>query len=857
MEKKKKYKFNAFISYRHTDLDKFVAENLHRLIETYKMPEPVVKKYNITDNNVRRIFRDQEELPLSPSLEEPIIKALKESEFLIVICSPRIRESLWCRKEVENFIKFHGRNNVLCVLIEGEPNTSFPDEVLYHEEKVKNKAGKIVKKKVYCEPLAMDVKGANKKEVYKKMKQELIRIMAPLYKLDYDDIKRRHEERELKRKARIFKSIALASVIFAIYSFILFSRIYMQSNKLKYDQSINLTNESREMLNMDDRNNAILKSYQSLTKYNGIKMKKTAKGLYELTDALGVYYEKGPFYAVSQLDTVGDAKYMKLNNDKNHLLTYDDSGELVLWDLATEKRIKTVVNTIPKMDNNCFTFIGEKYFAYVNDNKEVVVMDLKGKEIKKITPDFSKESITSPFLDILHDVKDLIDDTLEEDDSQMTKEIDDLIDDYKICNIKSGSSGKYIAVNNNDNKMSVYETEEFKKISDYELPNGMKFIDNQLFDDKEENIIIVTKKKDDDNYNTINLVTYNINQKKVINTTNIKAHRVKSFMIKDNELIVLAQRDVKSSDYKGNYGYDAILMRLDYKNGKIHLNKEYKGSYFTDMNSTTNKDGVSTILVSGQGSAYLLDYKTGNIKGKFGMDMFDIAAQIFAYNNSSSSYLLITSSGASMIINGNESTYSTNTMFVDYYNFKVPNYENILNSKVGLVALTNGKNGKNAKRVIIYNSLENEDIKKIEYKTEYKSSDRVDKEEIIKEYKFKYKNLINKMFYSDDKKLLFVTYDNQTMEVYDTKKKKLLNTVDIPRRLPDRYICKTDDGEYLVGEYILNKNFEVIAYIPLLESYKDGKIIIGALDEYYEVKKYSEKEIIKKAEKYLKEKGKI
>ena len=43
------FKYNAFISYRHKDLDKFVAENLHRLIETYKMPKPVVEKYNITD----------------------------------------------------------------------------------------------------------------------------------------------------------------------------------------------------------------------------------------------------------------------------------------------------------------------------------------------------------------------------------------------------------------------------------------------------------------------------------------------------------------------------------------------------------------------------------------------------------------------------------------------------------------------------------------------------------------------------------------------------------------------------------------------------------------------------------------
>ena len=114
---KKEFKYDAFISYRHSDLDKYVAENLHRLIETYKMPKPVVEKYNITDKNIRRVFRDQEELPLSSNLEDQIVEALTESKFLIVICSPRLKESIWCRKEITTFIELHGRKNILCVLI--------------------------------------------------------------------------------------------------------------------------------------------------------------------------------------------------------------------------------------------------------------------------------------------------------------------------------------------------------------------------------------------------------------------------------------------------------------------------------------------------------------------------------------------------------------------------------------------------------------------------------------------------------------------------------------------------------------------------------------------------------------------
>ena len=37
----KQYKYDAFISYRHCDLDKFVAENLHKILETYELPNNI------------------------------------------------------------------------------------------------------------------------------------------------------------------------------------------------------------------------------------------------------------------------------------------------------------------------------------------------------------------------------------------------------------------------------------------------------------------------------------------------------------------------------------------------------------------------------------------------------------------------------------------------------------------------------------------------------------------------------------------------------------------------------------------------------------------------------------------------
>ena len=43
----KEYKYDAFISYRHCDLDKFVAENLHKALETYELPKNLKEQLNI------------------------------------------------------------------------------------------------------------------------------------------------------------------------------------------------------------------------------------------------------------------------------------------------------------------------------------------------------------------------------------------------------------------------------------------------------------------------------------------------------------------------------------------------------------------------------------------------------------------------------------------------------------------------------------------------------------------------------------------------------------------------------------------------------------------------------------------
>ena len=59
-----------------------------------------------------------------------IREALKNSGWLIVICSSETKDSPWVNLEIKTFLEFHDRSRILAVVTEGEPEDVFPKELL-------------------------------------------------------------------------------------------------------------------------------------------------------------------------------------------------------------------------------------------------------------------------------------------------------------------------------------------------------------------------------------------------------------------------------------------------------------------------------------------------------------------------------------------------------------------------------------------------------------------------------------------------------------------------------------------------------------------------------------------------------
>ena len=346
-QEKQEFKFDVFISYRHADLDSAVAGYLQKALEHYRIPREIQKKCG--KKNIHRVFRDEEELGVASDLFHQIEQNLVQSEFLLVICSPRILESKWCMREIETFIRYRGRDNVLAVLIEGEPETAFP--AILREE---------------GEPLAADLRGHDKREVLRHARQRLPRLAAPLLYCSYDELYQRHRVYKMRRLAALAGAVAAVSMTFGAVTLMQSREIQRQSQEIQQkseeiqsqNQEIQQQNQeirlnyqaklenqfrylaktSSELLRAGDRDAALLVALEALPQGSGDTSRPyVAEARIALEKALFTYakcenYQLEPFKQLEHKEEIGSI--IDRNKEENVLLT-TDAGSIYVWDGAS------------------------------------------------------------------------------------------------------------------------------------------------------------------------------------------------------------------------------------------------------------------------------------------------------------------------------------------------------------------------------------------------------------------------------------------------------------------------------------------------------------------------------------------
>ena len=282
LEEDQDYKYIAFISYRHLEPDISVAKKVHTMIETFKLPSEF---YEGKKRPVFRVFRDREELTTS-SLSESIQDALRQSKHLIVICSKRLRESEWCNIEVETFIQLHGVDRVIPVLIEGEPEDSFPKALISDFEDTDLEDGSVevknhdilaaeLRSEEVLDPSFVGFKtleqtDPNKVRMLAKkatglLKNEKYRIMAAILGVSFGDLKQRDKARRQRVVLGISAVVSVALLIFGIFMYNAYRNENIAKRQTIQDRSAFMLDESENLLREGSRYEALHLSEQAIS----------------------------------------------------------------------------------------------------------------------------------------------------------------------------------------------------------------------------------------------------------------------------------------------------------------------------------------------------------------------------------------------------------------------------------------------------------------------------------------------------------------------------------------------------------------------------------------------------------------
>jgi len=188
------YLYDVFISYRLIHPDRVVGDALQRTLEAFRTPRSLV--HEGVPRRLRRVFRDRSELAASPDLESELNEALRRSRFLIVVCSKHTPESEWIAREVEIFRELGGGDRILLLLIDGEPEDSYPRSLLGGAEGT--------------EPLAADIRAPTLRQSLRRLRTtEKLRLLAPILGVKFDDLWQR-ERRRRRQRAVAMGALAMA-----------------------------------------------------------------------------------------------------------------------------------------------------------------------------------------------------------------------------------------------------------------------------------------------------------------------------------------------------------------------------------------------------------------------------------------------------------------------------------------------------------------------------------------------------------------------------------------------------------------------------------------------------------------------
>ncbi|MBO5461492.1 MAG: TIR domain-containing protein [Ruminococcus sp.] len=357
--------YDAFICYKHGDIDSLTAKALQKKLEHFRAP------YFSGERNkkIHRIFVDEGELSSCSDFGLQIREALKNSGWLIVICSPETKSSPWVNLEIKTFLEFHDRSRILAVMTEGEPEDIFPDALSGSKGGIN-------------EVLAADARGNDLKQILKKLnKDAFLKIAAPILGTTYDSLKQRQRTYFFQRAALTAGIAAIFLSAFTAYSLWQAGQIREQYQLARQNQARYLSDLSLDLFASGDKQAALLTAL-AVAPEDKNNAPVVPEQMYALNTALspyspGTYADYYPAYigeaeAVTRCLLSPEGSYVLALDTYGHVSFLSGDSGKCLWSATPEDfQTEAFIHSIPVSENEALLMSSQEIFLVDLDTKEI------------------------------------------------------------------------------------------------------------------------------------------------------------------------------------------------------------------------------------------------------------------------------------------------------------------------------------------------------------------------------------------------------------------------------------------------------------------------------------------------------
>ncbi len=294
-------RYLAFISYRHRDKDRQISALLRKGLENHRLPSgcPLDRK--------RKVFRDTDELPTSSDLGADIENALKDSEWLIALCSEEYIQSKWCQREIEDWVSSGLKERILPVLISGTPETAIPESI--------SDIGPVG-----------DLRDLEGRELRQKTDTLINTLLSRMSGTEADAIAAAEHHFRLVRAVSIFAILAAAVFGFSLYTVNTANLIAKNNDNIREATEVVIQEKDQALI---ERNNALLKKaeYYAGQAWNAINEDRPMEAVRLAIEALPEDLESNEPVSESAVNALRVALYLPGRTRDDYVLIHSITPE--------------------------------------------------------------------------------------------------------------------------------------------------------------------------------------------------------------------------------------------------------------------------------------------------------------------------------------------------------------------------------------------------------------------------------------------------------------------------------------------------------------------------------------------------